>query len=113
MLTTKEKGLLEYVVTYCERIKELLEGVTKEDFDNSKNTRELICFNLMQIGELVAIFEDSFLAEHNKIPWKRIKGMRNVVVHRYGTIDMNVVWNTATKDIGPLEEYCKEILVQG
>ena len=113
MLTTKEKGLLEYAISYCERVKELVEGVTKEDFDNSKNLRELICFNLFQIGELVSIFEDDFINKHNKIPWREIKGMRNVIVHRYGTINMEKVWSTANEDIEPLEGHCKEILYQG
>ena len=113
MLTTKEKGLLEYVVSYCERVKELVEGVTKEDFDNSKNLREVICFNLLQIGELVSIFEDEFINKYNKMPWREIKSMRNVIVHRYGTINMEKVWSTATEDINPLEVYCKEILNEG
>ena len=113
MLTTKEKGLLEYVVSYCERVKELVEGVTKEDFDNNKNLREVICFNLLQIGELVSIFEDEFINKYNKIPWREIKSMRNVIVHRYGTINMERVWSTATEDIDPLEVYCKEILNEG
>ena len=112
MVTTKEKGLLEYIVSYCDRVQELIAGVTKEDFDNSKNLRELVCFNLFQIGELVTIFTDEFIEKHNKVPWRNIRGMRNIIVHRYGTINMVRVWQTATEDIQPLKDYCEEIIRQ-
>lgn len=36
--------------------------------------------------------------------------MRDRVGHGYGTIDMNVVWKTATEDIKPLKNYCEIIL---
>lgn len=44
------------------------------------------------------------------MPWKNIKGMRDRVVHGYGTIKMEEVWKTAVRDIKPLREYCEKIL---
>jgi uncharacterized protein with HEPN domain len=36
---------------------------------------------------------------HPQIEWKEIVGMRHELVHRYDQIDLNEVWNTATRDI--------------
>lgn len=44
------------------------------------------------------------------VPWSSIKGMRDIVAHGYGTIDLDRVWQTAFEDIKPLREYCEQII---
>lgn len=57
--------------------------------------RDLLLMPLLQIGELSAHFKtDEPFAIFPSIPWRDIKGFRNVVVHGYGSIDLNVAWNT-------------------
>lgn len=72
--------------------------------------KEIICFNIFQIGELANSLSDEFTKEFNQIPWKQIKGMRNRIVHGYDTIDLEIVWNTANDSILLLREYCNSIL---
>ena len=50
------------------------------------------------------------MKEYNKIPWKQIIGMRNRIVHRYDTINLEIVWNTSKESIPELKSYCEEIL---
>ena len=99
MLTIKEQGLLMNIVKHCEKINEKMENLTREQFDSDEDVVQIICFNILQIGELAKNFEPSFVAKYNKVPWRQIKGMRDKVAHGYGTIDMDRVWNTALKDI--------------
>lgn len=110
MLTIKEQGLLMNIVKHCEKINEKMENLTREQFDSDEDVVQIICFNILQIGELAKNFEPSFVTKYNKVPWRQIKGMRDKVAHGYGTIDMDRVWNTALKDIDPLLGYCKQIL---
>ena len=42
--------------------------------------------------------------------WSQMKGMRNVVVHHYGSISLDIVWNTVIHDIPTLQEFCYEEL---
>ena len=44
------------------------------------------------------------------MPWRDIKGMRDIIAHGYGTIDEKTVWNTAINDIKPLHDYCDKII---
>ena len=53
---------------------------------------------------------DDFKAENNHIPWRAIKGMRNVVVHKYGEVDMETLWDALTNDLPKLKENCKKLL---
>jgi len=40
--------------------------------------------------------------QHPEIPWKLMRGMRNVLAHQYFTTDADVLWRTATEDLPPL-----------
>ena len=84
-----------------------LTGCDNQAIDDIK---EVVCFNLFQIGELANCLSIEFIKEYNKIPWKQIIGMRNRIVHGYDTINLEIVWNTAIESIPELKSYCKEIL---
>lgn len=110
MLSVEEIGVLKNLINHCLRIEEKISGISKEEFDNSLDIKEIVCFNIFQIGELARSLSESFINTYKKVPWKKIMGMRNRIGHGYGTIDMNKVWGTAIQDIKPLREYCEVIL---
>ena len=72
--------------------------------------RNAITMPILQIGELAKNFSKDFYTKYNKIPWREVMGMRDVFAHHYGTIDYDIVWETATKEIPELEEYLNKIL---
>ena len=75
------------------RIKEY--EITEDAWFSSRALRDLLLMPLLQIGELTAHFKtEEPLSAFPKVPWKDIKGFRNVVVHGYGSIDLNVAWNS-------------------
>jgi len=45
---------------------------------------------------------------HTSIPWRAIRGMRNVVAHEYGNIDLETVWETSEAGIMELRDFCDE-----
>lgn len=98
------------IIKHCKRVEEKVNNLSKEDFYNNEDIKEIVCFNVLQIGELAKALSPEFLAKYNKMPWKEIKGMRDWVAHGYGTIDLEKVWNTATKDVNPLRKYCESII---
>ena len=110
MLGVKERGILSNIVEHCIRIEETISGLEKDDFDKSKDIQDVVCFNIFQIGALSKHLSPDFIAEYHAVPWQSIKGMRDIIGHGYGTIDMIRVWKTATQDIQPLKIYCQSIL---
>jgi len=110
MLSIKEKGLLLNIIKHCTKILEKVDGLTKQQFDDDEDVLQIVCFNILQIGELAKNFEPTFIQRFNEVPWNKIKGMRDKVAHGYGSIDVDRVWNTAIKDIKPLLDYCNLIL---
>ena len=110
MLIIKTKGLLLNIVKHCKRIEEVIKECNKESFDASDDIKDIVCFNLIQIGELTTSLDSDFINQYTGIPWNKVKGMRNRIVHGYGTIDFDRVWLTAVEDVKPLREYCEKIL---
>ena len=110
MLGVKDKGILSQIIKRCDRVIEIVSNISVTDFSLNDDVKEVVCFNLFQIGELANGLSIEFIKEYNKIPWKQIIGMRNRIVHGYDTINFEIVWNTATESIPELKSYCKEIL---
>lgn len=110
MLTVKETGLLLNIIERCKRIEEKSVGLTREMLDQDEDIREIICFNILQIGELSKHLPNEFCRTYNQVPWNQIKGMRDKVAHGYDTIDQKRIWETIQEDVVPLREYCENIL---
>ena len=110
MLTTKEKGLLIAIINHCIYIETKIPGISFEEFSMNEDLIRLMCFSILQIGELAKHLSLDFISTFNNVPWKNIKGMRDIIGHGYGTIEWNRVWITATNDIEPLRVYCEEII---
>ena len=110
MLGVKDKGILLQIIKRCNRVTEKVSNVSEIEFSLNDDIKEVVCFNLFQIGELANGLSIEFIKEYNKIPWKQIISMRNRIVHGYDTINLEIVWNTANESIPELKSYCKEIL---
>ncbi len=86
-------------------------GDSFEFFRDDKAYHDLICFYLLQIGELSGHLSTEIrIYSADRIEWKQMKGMRNVVAHQYGSIRLDIVWNTVKQDVPPLKAFCKEML---
>ena len=110
MVEIKEQGILLNIISHCLRVEKTVSSITKQEFDSSEDIKDIVCFNIFQIGELAKHLSPEFISQYTGVPWDKIKGMRDIIGHGYGTIKWDRVWYTATKDIKPLREYCESIL---
>ena len=110
MLGVKDQGILLQIIKRCNRVIEKVSNISETEFSLNDDIKEVVCFNLFQIGELANGLSIEFIKEYNKIPWKQIISMRNRIVHGYDTINLEIVWSTAIESIPELKEYCKVIL---
>ncbi len=89
---------IEHTLGYCE-------GKTRDEFETDLMFQEACIFNVMQVGELAARAIDLELdIEHPEIEWRRMRGMRNRIVHDYEGIRMEIVWDTIQNDFPKLLE---------
>jgi uncharacterized protein with HEPN domain len=86
------------------------DGMTYEEFVADARTRDAVVRNLMTLGESVRWIPDVILEAHPEVPWRIMRGVRNVVVHEYFGIDDAILWETVRGDLPPLCDPLEAIL---
>ena len=108
----RNESAIKHMLEYCLEIERTLSEIScdREKYDESSTHRNALALCVLQIGELVGVLTDDFKEEHPEMPWKDIKQMRNVVAHRYGAFDFDILWETVTNDIPTLKAFCEELV---
>ena len=97
---------------HCEDVRQAIDRLSGDynAFMKDKDVRTAIVMYIAQIGELSAGLTEEFKKnEGAAFPWGMAKSMRNIIVHAYHKIDMDMIWETATGDIPLLSAFCKDI----
>jgi uncharacterized protein with HEPN domain len=93
------------------RVRHILECVEKildwtklghDAFSQDPMMQSAVVHELEIIGEASKALSKEFRAEHAKIPWREIAGLRDVLVHDYDSIDAEEVWRVIERDIPAL-----------
>jgi len=83
-----------------------LEG--QEAFMQSSLIQDAVVRNLQVMGESTKRLPDEWKSAHPEIPWRKIVGFRNVVVHDYLEIDIPAVWEVVEHDLPDLKRVIEQ-----
>ena len=64
---------------------------------------------LVQISENAKNLTDEFREQNAQIPWTDIYGLRNRIVHDYGHVDLEIVYDTLTTDIAEIKSFIEKM----
>lgn len=73
--------------------------LTFPEFERNRMAQLAVLKAVEIVGEAAAQVSAEIKEAHPKIPWSKIIGMRNRLVHGYFSVDMERVWETVTRDI--------------
>lgn len=82
----------------------------RDRFDSDELIQTWIVHHLQIIGESCRAISIEFRQSHPEIPWARVIGMRNILVHDYFGIDVDVVWEAVSKELPSLLAQVKAAL---
>jgi uncharacterized protein with HEPN domain len=85
-------------------ISNFIEGMAHEDFLKDKKTMNAVIRSIEVIGEASKQLPKAVRDKYPSIPWKKMAGMRNKVIHEYFGVDIEIVWKTAKKQIPALKK---------
>ena len=100
-----ESKLLFDIADSCRLVAEFLDGMERVDFDQDIKTQSAVLYQLAIIGEAVKSLPDEWRKQHPAIPWTQIARMRDHLIHRYFSVDLDTLWQTATNDVPALMQY--------
>ena len=71
-----------------------------------------ILHHLLVLGEAASRLSKVFRERHADVPWSKITGMRNILIHGYFVIDKDIIWSVVEKDLPQLEPQIRAWLAE-
>jgi uncharacterized protein with HEPN domain len=78
------------------------QGFTLEQFRSDRKTIDAVERNFILIGEAARYVPEDVTERHTAVPWRKMRDMRNIVVHGYWGVDLERMWDTIQQDLPPL-----------
>lgn len=99
-------------LTFAEEVETVIVAEGREAFFASR-VRQLAAEALLQkLGQSANRLGRDFRDEHPEIPWRAIRGMRNVVAHEYHLVDYDILWRTMEVSLPPVADQIRRILAR-
>lgn len=97
----------------CAKVERYIQGFDWLSFQGDERTQDAVIRQLEIIGEAGAKVGASYRALAPDIPWRLIKDLRNVLIHGYASVRVDLVWTIATEDVPTLREQVDGLLRHG
>jgi uncharacterized protein with HEPN domain len=93
---------LHHMVEAAREAMEMVRDQQRGDLDTDRK----LCLSLVHLlevfGEAAKGVSPGFRQEHADLPWKKIAGMRDRLIHGYFDVNLDIVWQTVTEDLPDL-----------
>lgn len=103
------KIFIEHILECIERIEQYTKGVTKVEFLNSPQLQDAVIRRIEVIGEAVKNIPIETKDRYPNISWKRVAGMRDILIHEYFGVDLELTWKVAKEEILELKRKILEV----
>jgi uncharacterized protein with HEPN domain len=103
---------LRHIADALARIAEYM-PTDREEFLRDFQRQDAVMRNLAVIGEAVKKVPESIRKRRPEVPWKDIAGMRDVLIHDYVSVDIELVWDTVQRDVPILRTAVEALLGSG
>ncbi len=100
---------LEDILDAGTAITEYVKGMSFEEFCNDRKTYSAVVREFEIIGEAVGKLPDEFKKIRSDVEWQDIKDFRNMLIHEYFGVDLEIVWKVIQDDLPVLLSAIKEI----
>ena len=99
---SKDQASLVDIEAAGKLIVEFVQGLTKEAFIQDAKTRSAVLLQFLILGEAAKRISQAFRDDHPEIPLRQMAGMRDILIHIYESVDLDLVWRTANEDVPAL-----------
>lgn len=103
---------LQHILEAIQAIEEYLQGIDYDRFMSNRMVQDAVIRRIEVIGEATKNLSLEIRRKYDDVPWQKIAGMRNRLIHGYFGVDLDAVWDTATRDVASLRAKVEQIIQQ-
>jgi len=109
-MTRDMRLYIQDILESIEAIEEYVQSTTEEQFYRNRQVQDAVLRRLEIIGEAVKNLDEDFRNKYPEIPWKRVAGLRDVLIHEYFGVSLKRVWRVIKIDLVNLKSQISMIL---
>ncbi len=106
------KAYLRDILEASAKIEKYVEDMSFEDFSQDDLIKDGVARNLEIIGEAAKNIPNEIKKKTSDLEWRKIAGLRDILIHAYFGIDVEIVWDIVKNKIPTLKEKIMEMLAQ-
>ena len=104
------KVYLEDILEAIHKIREFTSGTSLTTLSKDAKTLDAVIRNLEVIGEAVKRLPEEVRSQQPDVEWKKIAGLRDILIHEYFGINVEVVWDVVQHKLLGLEDAVRKLL---
>jgi uncharacterized protein with HEPN domain len=101
---------LEDILEATRKITVYTGGLSKAAFLEDEKTIDAVVRNLEVIGEAVKNLPEDLRTQHSTVEWKKIAGLRDILIHEYFGLDAEIVWDIVRNKVPALDREVRTML---
>ena len=106
------KVYVDDIVEAIAKIKRFTVGFDSKTFSDDEKTFDAVIRNLEVIGEAVKKIPEGIRTQYPTVEWKKIAGVRDILIHEYFGIDAEIVWDIIQNKLPILESQIAKIVAE-
>ena len=108
----RDNAYLKDILEAAKAVERFLDGVSREQFKANEEKYEAVTRKFEIIGEAARRLSPEARNKFPESPWRMITAMRNILIHNYDSVDLDVVFDTAQRDLPGLIRRLEGYLAQ-
>jgi len=106
----RDRVYLRDILGAATAAQEYILGLERETFLSLREKQDAVIRSLEVVGEAAGRLSDKTRAAMPEIPWEKLRGMRNILIHQYDNVDLELVYDTVNQHLPSLAQAVRAYL---